>query len=182
MPEKMTVIESPLSPDALLALVRTDKSSKGRTELPADLQAVGIRGAKFKARKDGSFLVLLDGVRANGITGADVEGRGHIRGKREGRGSEIVLTIEAGSLTKWKAGLVCVFCFGSNVKLWSPNGFSIDALIVTAAGAMLLLFFLRLEVSRLCSQVWPGLVHLVERFATGSSHVSSEIDTRSRSE
>ena len=58
MPEKIAVIQSPLSPDALLDLLRTGGSLKCRTELPAELQAVGVRGAIFKVGKDATFRVV----------------------------------------------------------------------------------------------------------------------------
>jgi len=178
LPEKIAVIQSPLSPDALLDLLRTGGSLKCRTELPAELQAVGVRGATFKVGKDATFRVVLDGVRANGKSGASVEGRGRITSNGEGRGSEIVLTIGPGSITRWTVVLVCAFCYGSDVGFRLPNSVSVGSLVVTTAGALFLLFFVWVEVTRLSNQLWPGLVSLVEGLGMGSLLTSSEVATR----
>lgn len=176
------MIRSPLSPDALLGLLRTEGSLKTRAELPADLQAVGVRGATFKVGKDASFRVVLDGVRANGVSGANVEGRGRIKSNGAGGGSEIALTIGPGSITRWKAVLVCAFCYGSDVSFRLPYSVSIGSLTVATAGALFLLFILWVEVTRLSNQVWPGLVQLVERLGTGRLRASSEVATRASTE
>jgi len=90
LPEKIAVIQSPLSPDALLDLLRTGGSLKCRTELPAELQAVGVRGATFKVGKDATFRVVLDGVRANGKSGASVKAEDALRATAKAEGPKLI--------------------------------------------------------------------------------------------
>lgn len=171
---RRSVIESPYSPERLLDLLRSYGKQKDETELPAALQAIGVRAATFRVGNDGSFRIVMDGVRANGITGADIEGRGHIAAKREGGGADVVLVVTAGSLTKWQVVSVLAFCFGSDVIFRSSKSISLGSLTVTVAGAIFLLSFLWFEVNRLSDQVRPGLVQLVEGIAAGRGRISSD--------
>ena len=74
--------------------------------------------------------------------------------------------------------MVCAFCYGSDVGFRLPNRVSVGSLVVTTAGALFLLFFVWVEVTRLSNQLWPGLVSLVEGLGMGSLLTSSEVATR----
>ena len=171
MTRKPTVIRSQLSPGDLLDVLRHEGQLRHAADLPADLRSTGVHAATFKMGKDGSFRVDLEGVRANGVTGASIVGRGRIAAAPDG-GSEIALTVGGSVMTRLKPVFALAFCVYVGVKLWREDP-GPGAIVPPAFALPMLLLILWVEVMRLVNGVRPGLVQLVERLATGSLRVPS---------